>query len=61
MFFFQYMLYQKPYRDLKGYWITRIAINYVWTFILIYKLGDCSNFLPIEGECHLNPEEGLLY
>lgn len=46
MMFFQYMLYQKPYRDLKGYWITRIAINFVWVFILIYRLGDCSNYLP---------------
>lgn len=55
MLFFQYMLYQKPFKDLKGYWIVRFAINYVWTFILIYKFGDCSNFLPTEGDCHLEP------
>lgn len=55
MLFFQYMLYQKPYRDFKGYWITRFAINFVWTFILIYKLGDCSNFLPTEKDCHFEP------
>jgi hypothetical protein len=48
MLYFQYMLYQKPYRDLKWYWITRIAINFVWAFIIIYKVGDCSNFLPLE-------------
>ncbi len=39
MLYFQYMLYQKKYRDMKGYWITRIAINYVWAFMLIYKVG----------------------
>jgi hypothetical protein len=59
--FFHCMLYQKPYRELKGYWITRIAINYVWTFILIYKLGECSNFLPIEPDHYPKPEEGLLF
>lgn len=45
--FFQYMLYQKPYNDLKYYWVSRIAINYVWAFIIIYRVGECSNFLPI--------------
>lgn len=62
MFYFKYMLYQKPYRDLKGYWVTRIAINFVWTFIIIYKMGECSNFLPLEdislGEM---PKEGLVF
>ena len=48
--FFHYMTYQKPYRDMKYYWVTRIAINYVWTFIMIYQVGECSNFLPREPD-----------
>jgi hypothetical protein len=62
MLYFQYMLYQKPYRNLKGYWVTRLAINFIWNFIIIYKVGDCSNFLPLE-DSHIGetPEEGLLF
>jgi hypothetical protein len=60
--FFHYQLYQKPYKDMKYYWVTRIAINYVWTFILIYRMGECSNFLPVESDgIDEQPEEGLLY
>ena len=43
---FQYGLYQYPYRNLKGYWITRFAINFVWAFIIMYLVGNCSNYLP---------------
>jgi hypothetical protein len=60
MFYFQYMLYQKPFRDFKGYWVTRIAVNFVWTFILTYKVGECSNFLPVENtQVGETPNEGL--
>jgi hypothetical protein len=47
LMFFHYMLFQKPYKDLKYYWITRISLNGVWIFALMLLIGDCSNFLPL--------------
>lgn len=45
--YFHYGIYQKPFRDLKYYWVTRISINGVWIFALMLLIGDCSNFLPL--------------
>lgn len=49
LFVFQYGTHQKPYRDLKGYWLTRYCMNFIWVFALLLLIGDCSNYLPLEG------------
>lgn len=50
LMFFHYMMFQKPYRDLKYYWITRITLNGIWIFALMLLIGDCSNFLPLSPD-----------
>lgn len=48
--YFHFRLYRlniNPEGNLKGYSITRFAINFVWAFIIIYRIGDCSNYLPL--------------
>jgi hypothetical protein len=47
LMYFHYGIYQPPFRDLKGYWVTRISLNGVWIFCLFLLIGDCSNFLPL--------------
>ena len=47
LMFFHYKIYQRPYADLKYYWVTRWFINGVWIFALVLLLGDCSNYLPL--------------
>ena len=47
LMYYHYGIYQKPYRDLKYYWVTRITVNGVWIFALMLLIGDCSNFLPL--------------
>lgn len=47
LMYFHYGIYQEPFRSLKGYWVTRIALNGVWVFTLFLLIGDCSNFLPL--------------
>lgn len=49
LFVFQYGIYQKPYRDLKGYWLPRYCMNFIWVFALLLLIGDCSNYLPLQG------------
>ena len=45
--FFHYMIYQKPYSELKLYWLMRWFMNGIWIFCLMLLIGDCSNFLPL--------------
>ena len=47
LMFFHFMIYQKPYADLRGYEFTIWAINGVWVFCLMLLIGDCSNYLPL--------------
>jgi len=47
LMYFHFMLYQKPYADLKYYEFTRWAINGIWIFCLMLLIGDCSNYLPL--------------
>lgn len=48
--YYHYGICQKPFRDLKYYWVTRIAINGVWVFTIYLLIGDCSNFLPLSAD-----------
>ena len=48
VFVFHYGLYQKPYCDLKGYWVVRFGINYINVFFILCLVDSCSNFLPLE-------------
>lgn len=50
LMFYHYGICQPPFRDLKGYWLTRIAINGVWVFCIYLLIGDCSNFLPLSPD-----------
>ena len=43
---FHYGIYQKPYRDLRGYGFLRFFMNFIWIFCLMLLLGNCSNYLP---------------
>lgn len=45
--YFHYGIYQKPFKNLKYFWVTRITINGVWIFALLLLIGDCSNFLAL--------------
>ena len=47
MMFFHFMIYQRPYADLKYLEFTRWSINGVWIFCLMLLIGDCSNYLPL--------------
>ena len=50
LFVFQFGLYQTPYRNLRGYWVTRYAINGVWVFCIMLLIDECSNFLPLSPD-----------
>lgn len=47
LMFFHFMIFQKPYADLKYYRIMRFSLNGVWIFALMLLIGDCSNYLPL--------------
>jgi hypothetical protein len=34
---------------LKGYMFPRYFMNFIWVFALLLLIGDCSNYLPLEG------------
>lgn len=44
---YTYKIHQEPFRHFRCYWMLRIAICFIWVFILAYLLDDCSNYLPI--------------
>ncbi len=50
MLYLQYRLHQEDLKNLKGYVVTRFAINFVWIFIAFFTTGDCSNFLQLEAD-----------
>ena len=47
---FHYGIYVPPFRDLKYYWVTRIAISGIWVFAIYVLIGNCTNFLPLEAD-----------
>ena len=49
VFLFQYGLYQTPFKDLKGYWLSRYTINYIWVFALMLLAGNCTNHLDLSA------------
>lgn len=47
IFYFQYMIYQKPFDKFPFYTPIRYAINGIWVFAIYLLIGDCSNYLPL--------------
>jgi hypothetical protein len=45
--YYQYSLYQEPFKNFPFYRSSRLAINGIWIFATFLMIGDCSNFLPV--------------
>lgn len=48
LLYLHFMLYQRPFAEMRGYGVTRWALNGIWVFCLMVLIGDCSNYLPLE-------------